>query len=87
VAIALLLFALAGPAAAAAKTVVLLPSFGQDFKPWSKYARVISQRTEAVGASLPAHTVANHRSFTDENMAVVDTVASQLNAVKPREVG
>jgi hypothetical protein len=49
---ALLLFALAGPAAAAAKRVVLRHSFGQDFKHWSKYARATSQRTEAVGASL-----------------------------------
>src|SRR5262252_7506089 len=40
-AVALLLFAMLEPAAAEAKRVVLLHSFGQDFQPWSEYARTI----------------------------------------------
>jgi len=41
VAIAVFLFAPLNPAAAETKRVVLLHSFGQDFKPWSEYAKTI----------------------------------------------
>ena len=40
-AIAFLLFAALEPVQAQSKRVVLLHSFGQDFKPWSEYARSI----------------------------------------------
>jgi signal transduction histidine kinase len=45
-AISLLLFAALEPAAAESKRVLLLHSFGQDFKPWSEYARTIRRELQ-----------------------------------------
>jgi signal transduction histidine kinase len=64
-AIALLLFAVLEPAAAESKRVVLLHSFGQDFKPWSEYARSIRgelQRQSPWQLDITDHSLVTARS-------------------------
>jgi signal transduction histidine kinase len=64
-AIALLLFAVLEPAAAETKRVVLLHSFGQDFKPWSEYARTIRselQRQSPWQLDITDHSLVTARS-------------------------
>ena len=64
-AIAFLLFAALGPAAAETKRVVLLHSFGQDFKPWSEYARTIRselQRQSPWQLDITDHSLVTARS-------------------------
>ena len=64
-AIALLLFAAPEPAAANAKRVVLLHSFGQDFKPWSEYAKSIRselQRQSPWQLDITDHSLVSARS-------------------------
>ena len=64
-AIAILLFAALEPAAAETKRVVLLHSFGQDFKPWSEYARTIRselQRQSPWQLDITDHSLVTARS-------------------------
>jgi signal transduction histidine kinase len=64
-AIALLLFGALETAAAGAKKVVLLHSFGQDFKPWSEYARTIRselQRQSPWQLDITDHSLVSARS-------------------------
>ncbi len=64
-AIALVLFAALEPAAAESKRVVLLHSFGQDFKPWSEYARSIRgelQRLSPWELDITDHSLVSARS-------------------------
>src|SRR5262245_13145974 len=64
-AIALLLFAALEPAAAENKRVVLLHSFGQDFKPWSEYAKTIRselQRQSPWQLEITDHSLVTARS-------------------------
>ena len=64
-AIALLLFAALEPAAAESKRIVLLHSFGQDFKPWSEYARSIRgelQRQSPWQLDITDHSLVTARS-------------------------
>ena len=68
-AIALLLFAALEPAAADAKRVVLLHSFGQDFKPWSEYARSIRselQRQSPWQLDITDHSLVTARSSNED---------------------
>jgi hypothetical protein len=68
-AIALLLFAALEPAAAEAKRVVLLHSFGQDFKPWSEYARSIRselQRQSPWQLDITDHSLVTARSRNED---------------------
>jgi len=68
-AIALLLFAAPEPAAADAKRVVLLHSFGQDFKPWSEYARTIRselQRQAPWQLDITDHSLVTARSKIED---------------------
>jgi signal transduction histidine kinase len=65
VAIALLLFAVLEPAAAETKRVVLLHSFGQDFQPWSEYAKTIRselQRQSPWQLEITDHSLVTARS-------------------------
>jgi signal transduction histidine kinase/ABC-type uncharacterized transport system substrate-binding protein len=64
-AIALLLLAVLEPAAAETKRVVLLHSFGQDFQPWSEYARTIRselQRQSPWQLDITDHSLVTARS-------------------------
>ena len=64
-AIALLWFTAPEPAAAQSKRVVLLHSFGQDFKPWSEYARSIRselQRQSPWQLDITDHSLVTARS-------------------------
>ena len=68
-AIALLLFAALEPAAAESKRVVLLHSFGQDFKPWSDYARSIRselQRQSPWPLEFTDHSLVTARSSNED---------------------
>ena len=68
-AIALLLFAALEPAAAESKRVVLLHSFGQDFKPWSDYARSIHselQRQSPWPLEFTDHSLVTARSSNED---------------------
>ncbi len=68
-AIALLLFAALEPAAADPKRVVLLHSFGQDFKPWSEYARSIRselQRQSPWQLDITDHSLVSARSSNED---------------------
>ena len=67
-----MLFAWSGAAAANAKRVVLLHSFGQDFKPWSEYARSIRselRRQSPWQLDITDHSLVTARS-SDENPEV-----------------
>src|SRR5262245_6801994 len=71
-AIALLLFAVLEPAAAETKRVVLLHSFGQDFKPWSEYAKTIRselQRQSPWQLDITDHSLVTAR-FKNEDPEV-----------------
>jgi signal transduction histidine kinase len=71
-AIALLLFAALEPAAAESKKVVLLHSFGQDFKPWNEYARSIRselQRQSPWQLDITDHSLVSAR-FENEDPEV-----------------
>ena len=60
-----MLFAWEGAAAADAKRVVLLHSFGQDFKPWSEYGRSIRselQRQSPWQLDITDHSLVTARS-------------------------
>ena len=64
-AIAFLLFAALEPVQAQSKRVVLLHSFGQDFKPWSEYARSIRselQRQSPWQLDITDHSLVTARS-------------------------
>ena len=61
-ALVLLLFAALEPVLAESKKVVLLHSFGQDFKPWSEYARTI--RSELQRQSPWPLDITNHSLVT-----------------------
>ena len=68
-AITLLLFAALEPAAAESKRVVLLHSFGQDFKPWSEYARTIRselQRQSPWQLDITDHSLVTARSRNED---------------------
>ncbi len=68
-AIAFLLFAALEPAAAETKRVVLLHSFGQDFKPWSDYARTIRselQRQSPWQLDITDHSLVTARSRNED---------------------
>ena len=68
-AIALLLFAALEPAAADTKRVVLLHSFGRDFKPWSEYARSIRselQRQSPWQLDITDHSLVTARSSDED---------------------
>src|SRR5262245_61066174 len=68
-AVALLLFAMLEPAAAEAKRVVLLHSFGQDFKPWSEYAKTIRselQRQSPWQLDITDHSLVTARSKNED---------------------
>src|SRR5262245_678255 len=68
-AIALLLFAVLEPAAAETKRVVLLHSFGQDFQPWSEYARTIRselQRQSPLQLDITDHSLLTARSKNED---------------------
>jgi signal transduction histidine kinase len=68
-AIALLLFAALEPAVADAKRVVLLHSFGQDFKPWSEYAKSIRselQRQSPWQLDITDHSLVSARSRNED---------------------
>jgi signal transduction histidine kinase/ABC-type uncharacterized transport system substrate-binding protein len=68
-AIALLLLAALEPAAADAKRVLLLHSFGQDFKPWSEYARSIRselQRQSPWQLDITDHSLVTARSSDED---------------------
>ena len=63
--LALNLFAALGAAAADGKRVLLLHSFGQDFKPWSEYARTIRselQRQSPWQLDITDHSLVSARS-------------------------
>src|SRR5262245_6344146 len=71
-AISLLFLAALEPAVAQAKRVVLLHSFGQDFKPWSEYARTIRselQRQSPWQLDITDHTLVAAR-FENEDPEV-----------------
>ena len=64
-----MLFAWSGAAAANAKRVVLLHSFGQDFKPWSEYARSIRselQRQSPWQLDITDHSLVTARSSNED---------------------
>jgi hypothetical protein len=66
---ALLLLAALEPAAAESKRVVLLHSFGQDFKPWSEYARSIRselQRQSPWQLDITDHSLVTARSSNED---------------------
>jgi signal transduction histidine kinase len=68
-AIALLLLAALEPVAADAKRVLLLHSFGQDFKPWSEYARSIRselQRQSPWQLDITDHSLVTARSSDED---------------------
>ena len=68
-AIAFLLFAALEPVSADAKRVVLLHSFGQDFKPWSEYARSIRselQRQSPWQLEITDHSLVTARSRNED---------------------
>src|SRR5262245_15403519 len=68
-AIALLLCAVLTPAAAQTKRVVLLHSFGQDFKPWSEYAKTIRselQRQSPWRLDITDHSLVTARSKNED---------------------
>jgi signal transduction histidine kinase len=68
-AIALLLFATLEPASAGSKRVVLLHSFGQDFKPWSEYAKTIRselQRQSPWQLDITDHSLVTARSRNED---------------------
>src|SRR5215510_197097 len=68
-AVALLLFAAVEPAAAQTKRVVLLHSFGQDFKPWSEYAKTIRselQRQSPWQLDITDHSLVTARSKNED---------------------
>ena len=68
-AVALLLFAMLEPAAAETKRVVLLHSFGQDFQPWSEYARTIRselQRQSPWQLDITDHSLVTARSKNED---------------------
>jgi signal transduction histidine kinase/ABC-type uncharacterized transport system substrate-binding protein len=68
-AIALLFFAALEPVSAAAKRVVLLHSFGQDFKPWSEYAKSIRselQRQSPWQLDITDHSLVSARSRNED---------------------
>jgi signal transduction histidine kinase len=64
-----MLFAWSGAAAANAKRVVLLHSFGQDFKPWSEYGRSIRsemQRQSPWQLDITDHSLVTARSSDED---------------------
>src|SRR5499426_4426382 len=68
-AISLLFLAALEPAVAQAKRVVLLHSFGQDFKPWSEYARTIRselQRQSPWQLDITDHSLVTARSKNED---------------------
>ena len=68
-AVAIVLFAPAKLAAVEAKRVVLLHSFGQDFKPWSEYARTIRselQRQSPWQLDITDHSLVTARSNNED---------------------
>jgi len=68
-AIPVFLFAAVKPAAAEAKKVVLLHSFGQDFKPWSEYAKTIRselQRQSPWQLDITDHSLVTARSKNED---------------------
>jgi signal transduction histidine kinase len=68
-AIALVLFAAPESAAAETKRVVLVHSFGQDFKPWSEYARTIRselQRQSPWQLDITDHSLVTARSKNED---------------------
>ena len=68
-AIALLLFATLEPVSADSKRVLLLHSFGQDFKPWSEYAKSIRselQRQSPWQLDITDHSLVTARSRNED---------------------
>jgi signal transduction histidine kinase len=68
-AIALLWFATLEPVSAESKRVVLLHSFGQDFKPWSEYAKTIRselQRQSPWQLDITDHSLVTARSRNED---------------------
>ena len=68
-ALALFLFAALDPILAQSKRVVLLHSFGQDFKPWSEYARTIRselQRQSPWQLDITDHSLVTARSRNED---------------------
>ena len=66
---ALLLLAALGPVQAQSKRVLLLHSFGQDFKPWSEYARSIRselQRQSPWQLDITDHSLVTARSRNED---------------------
>jgi signal transduction histidine kinase len=64
-----MLFAWSGAAASNAKRVVLLHSFGQDFKPWSEYGRSIRselQRQSPWQLDITDHSLVTARSSNED---------------------
>ena len=81
--IALLLLAALEPVSAAAKRVVLLHSFGQDFKPWSEYAKSIRselQRQSPWQLDITDHSLVTARSSNEDPEVPFVTYLSALFA-------
>ena len=82
-ALALLLFAALEPALAESKRVVLLHSFGQDFKPWSDYAKTIRselQRQSPWQLDITDHSLVTARSRNEDPEASFVAYLSALFA-------
>src|SRR5262245_30955854 len=86
-AIPVFLFAGLKPAAAETKRVVLLHSFGQDFKPWSEYAKTIRrelQRQSPWQLDITDHSLVTSRSKNeDPEVAFVEYLHSLFAEQRP----
>ena len=81
-----MLFAWEAAAAADAKRVVLLHSFGQDFKPWSEYARSIRselQRQSPWQLDITDHSLVTARSSNEDPEVPFVAYLSALFAKQP----
>jgi signal transduction histidine kinase len=88
-AIALLLFAALEPVEADPKRVVLLHSFGQDFKPWSEYARTIRselQRQSPWQLDITDHSLVTARSKSEDPEVPFVAYLSALFAEQPPDL-
>jgi signal transduction histidine kinase len=88
-AIGLLLFAALNPAAAESKRVVLLHSFGQDFRPWSEYAKTIRselQRQSPWELDITDHSLVTARSKNEDPEVAFVAYLSALFSERPPDL-
>jgi signal transduction histidine kinase len=84
-----MLFAWVGTAAADTKRVVLLHSFGRDFKPWSDYARSIRSELERQSPwqlDITDHSLVTARSSNDDSEVAFVAYLGALFANQPPDL-